>query len=256
MKKKFAVLTLAAALMAVPTFSFAAGSKGYYDNDSDDSSSSSSTTTTTTTSTTTTVGSAATAQNTQPGSGVSGTSVPTTTTEVHVAADGSTVSTTGTTVDKTGTTIGLVLTTTTTGTAVQSNNMGGTTIGSVTVSFVSGVTETQGLPTEVASQINSLNEGKSVAEVLGNVSGMDLTGYQAVGNTRAINAVDAATGLTNTPVEISMYVSAVDTVDMAAVYYDNNTGTWVAAPVVVDPVTKTVRFTIPGSCTVQLVKKS
>ena len=57
------------------------------------------------------------------------------------------------------------------------------------------------------------------------------------------------------PTEVVMVVDVPAGVEVAAVYYDNNTGRWVYVPVVVDPITKTVKLTVPGSCTLQLVKK-
>ena len=234
--KKLAVMALVVALAVVPTFSFAAGSKNY------GSSGGGSVVATTT--------------QTQTGAGTSGTSVPTTTTKVNVAANGTTVSETGTTVDKTGTSIGLVVdTTTSAGAQVVSNGKGGITIGTVDVHFANGEAETAGLPTGVVDKINKLNSGNTISDVLGAEAGVDLTGFTALGNTRAVIAADAATGLTNTATEIVMVVDVPAGVEVAAVYYDNNTGRWIYVPVVVDPITKTVKLTVPGSCTLQLVKK-
>lgn len=235
--KKLAALALVVAMVAVPTFSFAARSTS--------SSTSSSSAVVTTTTQTQTVG-----------TGTSGTSVPTATTKVNVAANGTTVSETGTTIDKSGTSIGLVVdTTTSTGTAVVSNGNGGITIGTVSVHFANGEAETAGLPTGVVERINKLNAGTAISEVLGTETGVDLTGFTALGNTRAVIAADAATGLTHTATEVTMVVDVPAGVEVAAVYYDNNTGRWVYVPVVVDPITKTVKLTVPGSCTLQLVKK-
>lgn len=237
--KRLAALALVVALAVVPTFSFAAGSKQH-------SSSSSNKVVVTT----------QTQVQAQVGTGVSGTSVPTTTTKVNVAANGTTVSETGTTIDKSGTSIGLVVdTTTSTGTAVVSNGMGGITIGTVNVHFANGIAETAGLPAGVVDRINKLNAGTAISEVLGAETGVDLTGFTALGNTRAVIAADTATGLTHTATEVVMVVDVPAGVEVAAVYYDNNTGRWVYVPVVVDPITKTVKLTVPGSCTLQLVKK-
>lgn len=237
-KNKIAVLALAATLAVVPTFSFAARSSSYDDRDD------------TTTSTTVSQGSSSSAQQ---GTGTSGTTTPSTKTDMVVASNGSVISTTGATNDKSGTTVGFVVGEA--GNATATSN-GGVKVGNVELSFATGSAETAGLPTEVVSKIDSLNQGKSLAEVLGNSTGVDLSGYTTVGNTRAVIATDATTGLTNTATEVVMYVNTVDSADMAVVYYDNNTGAWVYLPVVVDPVTKTVKFTVPGSCTVQLVKKA
>ena len=235
--KKLAALALVVALAVVPTFSFAAGSTSY----SSGSSSSSRPTVSATT---------------QAGTGASGTSVATTTTKVNVAANGTVVAETGTTIDKSGTSIGLVVDmTTSTGTQVVSNGKGGITIGTVDVHFANGEAETAGLPTGVVDRINKLNAGTAISEVLGTETGVDLTGFSALGNTRAVIAADAATGLTNTATEIVMVVDVPAGTEVAAVYYDNNTGRWVYVPVVVDPITKTVKLTVPGSCTLQLVKK-
>lgn len=238
-KKTLAVLALAAVLAVVPTFSFAARSSSV----SGGHSSSSGTTT----------------QNTavQPGAGVSGTSTASTTKELHVSTDGTVVTATGNTIDKSGTNIGLVVDTTiSTGVAVTSNNDGSISIGTVKIHFANGDAETAGLPADVVEKINQLNQGSAINDVVGTAAGVDLTGYTAVGNTRAVIATDSATGLTNTATEVIFHVASVDASEMAAVYYDNNTGKWVVVPVIVDPVTKTVKITVPGSCTVQLMKKA
>ena len=239
-KKKIAVLSLVVAMSIVPTFSFANRSKDYNNSSSDRPSSA--------TTSTTTVGAT--------GSGSAGTSVPTTGTEVKLAVNGTLVSSTGATTDKTGTVIGLVVgTKTTTGVERVSNGKGGINVGTVSVHFASGSAETAGLPTGVVAKIDKLNQGNSISAVLGNETGKDLSRYVRVGNTRAVIATDSTTGLTKTAAEIVLAVDVPNGVEMAAVYYDNNTGRWVFVPVVADPITNTVTVTVPGSCTLQLMKK-
>ena len=235
--KKLAVMALVAALAVVPTFSFAAGSKEYDEEE-----------TTTTTTSPTTVG--------EVSDTASGTSTPTTGVSVQVAANGEMVSATGVTVDKTGTSIGLVVATKTTdGVEIKADGKGGIQIGTVNVNFASGAAETAGLPETVVDKITKLNSGADLNEVIGTEVGVDLTGFKALGGTRAVVAKDAATGLTNTATEVVMQLDVKEGVQIAAVYYDNNTGRWVYAPVIIDPVTKTVKLTVPGSCTVQFVQK-
>jgi len=225
-------------LAVVPTFTFAYRSKDY----------SGSTTTTTTTTPTTTVGAV--------GSGSAGTSSPTTDTKVHVSSSGSIVSTTGATTDKSGTVIGLVVDAKTTeGKTIVSNNKGGVTIGNIGIHFADGVAETAGLPTDVVAKIDKLNQGGSVKDVLGNMTGIDLSGYEKLGNTRAVIVYDSTTQLTHTSTELFLHVDVKEGMEMAAVYYDNNTGRWVYVPVVIDPKSGTVKVVVPGSCTLQLIKK-
>lgn len=232
--KKLAVLSLTFALAIVPTFTFAAGSKEYSSNDSTSS---------------TTV-------STELGTGTSSASKPTTETAVHVSSNGTLISTTGSTTDASYTTISLVVgAKTSSGSVSVSNKEGGIKVDTVSVHFAYGIAETAGLPTEIVKQIDALNSGKSVKDVLGNSTGVDLSYYRPVGSTRAVIATDSVTGLTKTAAEIVMRVDAVDCADMAAVYYDNNTGRWVYVPVVVDLANKLVRMTVPGSCTIQLLEK-
>ena len=177
-------------------------------------------------------------------------------TEVKTLANGTVLSTTGETIDRSGTFYRLAINmNTSNGTSIVSDEIGGVAIGNVDVHFAAGEAETAGLPTGVVDRINKLNAGTAISEVLGAETGVDLTGFTALGNTRAVIAADAATGLTNTATELVMVVDVPAGVEVAAVYYDNNTGRWVYVPVVVDPITKTVKLTVPGSCTLQLVKK-
>lgn len=233
--KKAAVIGLAITMASVPTFTFAAGSKDYT------SSSTSSTTAT---------------QNNNIGTGSAGTSAPTKGTEVHVEASGTIITTTGSTNDKSGTVISLVIDTKTAeGKAVVSNKAGGVEIGALDVHFADGIAETAGLPNDVVAKIDKLNQGKSVSEVLGSTIDADLSRFVKVGNTRAVIVYDSATKLTKTATELILHVDVEMGAEMAAVYYDNNTGRWVYVPVTVDPVNNIVKLVVPGSCTLQLLKR-
>jgi len=232
--KRAAIIGLSVALTIVPTFAFAAGSKDYT------SSSTSSTTT----------------QNNNLGTGSAGTSEPTKGTAVHVEASGTIITTTGSTNDKSGTVISLVVDTKTTeGKAVVSNEEGGVEIGTLDVHFADGIAETAGLPMDVVAKIDKLNQGKPVSEVLGSMISTDLSRYEKVGNTRAVIVYDSVTELTKTATELILHVDVEMGTEMAAVYYDNNTGRWVYVPVTVDPANNIVKLMVPGSCTLQLLKR-
>ena len=234
--KKAAILILTVSFTMIPMFTFAYRSKDY-------SGSSSSTTTKTT------VGVV--------GSGSAGTSVPTTDTTVHVSASGAIVSTTGTTTDKTGTVIGLVVDTKTSdGKTITSNKKGGVTIGNLSIHFADGIAETGGLPTDIVDKINKLNHGGSIKDVLGSDIKTDLTCFEKFGNTRAVIVYDATTELTHTATELVLHLDVKPGMELAAVYYDNNTGRWEYVPVVIDLASSTVKVMVPGSCTLQLVKKA
>lgn len=231
--KTFVAVSLAAALVAVPTFTFAAKSKDYHSS-----------------------GTVSTTTSTQLGTGTSGTSLPKTEVSVHVATDGTMISTTGSTLDLSNTTMSLVVgAITEKGIVSKANEKGGIWVDTVSVHFATGIAETAGLPTGIVAQIDALNKGTAVSQVLGSSTGVELTQYRPVGSTRAVIATDSVTGLTKTAAEIVIRVDAIDCADMAAVYYDNNTGRWVFVPVVVDLVNKLVRLTVPGSCTLQLLEK-
>ena len=231
--KKLAAISLAVTLAAVPTFTFAANSKDYHSS-----------------------GTVSTVTSIQLGNGTSGTSQPKTEVSVHVATDGTMISTTGSTLDLSNTTMSLVVgAVTEKGVISKTNEKGGIWVDTVSVHFATGIAETAGLPTDIVAQIDALNQGKAVSQVLGNSTGVELVSYRPVGSTRAVIATDSVTGLTKTAAEIVIRVDAVDSADMAAVYYDNNTGRWVFVPVIVDLVNKLVRITVPGSCTLQLLEK-
>lgn len=217
MKKKiFIAMAVAAALAAMPVAAGASSSSS-----GRDSSGSSSSTTTTTTSATVQAGvaSGATLVSSQP--------------TVQVTESGAKVTVSSATKDATGTTIGLV----------------GETAASVAV----GTAETAGLPDGVVSTIKALNDAStSVSAVL---PGLGLDGFSGVGGTRAIIAKNVAGA--DAPTAVSLYVDTLPASSTVKVLlYNNATGQWtVLSDVAVDAATKTVNFTVPGSCTIKIVVK-
>lgn len=150
----------------------------------------------------------------------------------------------GTTKDSKGATVGLV-----------GNDAGNGTVSSdngASVSIATGEAETYGLSDTAKSEINALNSGKAPSEVIPNAG---LEGYASVGGTRAIVSQNAAGQ--DVATNVTLYVDALTAgKEVAVTYYDNNTGRWVVVKnVTFNASTKTVSFTVPGSCTVQVVAK-
>ncbi len=224
MKKKiFIAMAVAAALAAMPVAAGAAGS-------SHDSSSSSSTTTSSSSSTSAAgVASGSTVVSSQP--------------TVQVTESGAKVTVSAATKDATGTTMGLV---------GESAGNGAVASGDATVSVATGAAETAGLPDAVVSTISALNTSASLSSTL---PGLGLDGFSKVGGTRAIVAKNAAGA--DVPTDVSMFVDTLPAnATVTVVCYNNVTGQWMTITnVTVDAATKTVNFTVPGSCTVQIAVK-
>lgn len=252
MKKKFlAVLALAAALVIIPTFAFASQSKEAGSGGSGGGGGHSTVVTTNTpTATTSTI--------CANGTGPAGTCYRHSDVEVKTLADGTIISTTGATRDFSNTWFRLAINTTTSdGTPIVSNNVGGVAIGNVHVHFANDYAEIAGLPDYIAEDIKALNSGKTASEVLGTSTGVDLTGYERVGNTRAVILTNQTTGLTNTGTEFVLEVEPLNAAGTyAVVYYDNHTNLWNFMPVTVNPNTKLINMYLPGSCTIQLLRKN
>lgn len=150
----------------------------------------------------------------------------------------------GTTKDSKGTTVGLV-----------GNDAGKGSVSSdngASVSIATGAAETAGLSASAVNEIKSLNSGVAPSTVIPNAG---LEGYASVGGTRAIVSKNAAGQDVST--NVTLYVDALTAgKEVAVTYYDNNTGLWVVVKnVTFNASTKTVSFTVPGSCTVQVVAK-
>ena len=245
-KKLLATLSLILVLIMIPTFAFASKSREWDDKDHGSGSGSSS-------SSGTQAGAIC-----ELGSGPAGTCLCHPETVVKTLADGTMISTTGATRDKTETWYRLAINIkTSNGTDIVSNKTGGVAIGNVHVHFASGQAEIAGLPTQIATDIYALNSGKTVSEIFGNTLGVDLTGYTRVGGTRAVILTDQTTGLTNTGTEFVLDIAPMETTGtFAAIYYDNHTGCWNFTPVTVDPNTNLIKMYLPGSCTMQLLRKN
>ena len=240
MRKKILVaMAVAAAMAAMPVVAGAAGSSHYSGGGGGSSSSSSS-------SSTVTAGTGATTSTTTSTGSVTGTVATSAQTTVQVTESGAKVTVAGTTQDATGTTMGLV---------GESAGNGAVKSGDVTVSVVTGAGETAGLdainPTAI-STINALNSNADINTVL---PSLGLGGYAKVGATRAIVAKNAA-GV-DVPTTVEMYVSSLpaNVSEVAVVCLNNATGQWIKLTAQVDPATKKVTFTVPGSCTIQFRAK-
>lgn len=255
MKRKFlAMLSLVLVLALIPTFTFGAKSKENTGGGSSGGSSSGSV------STVVTPGSSAGLADglCVLGTGSAGTCWRHADTEVKTLANGTILSTTGATRDRSNTWYRLAINmNTSNGTAIVSDQIGGVAIGNVHVHFAANEAETAGLPAHIVANIDALNSGKTASEVFGTSIGVDLAGYERVGNTRAVILTDYTTGLTNTGTEFFVEVEPLDaTGTHAVVYYDNHTGLWNFMPVSVDPATKLIKMYLPGSCTIQLLRKN
>lgn len=222
-KKVFIAMAVAAAMAAMPVAAGAAGS-------SHDSSSSSSTTTSSSSSTSTAgVASGATVVSSQP--------------TVQVTESGARVTVAGATKDATGTTMGLV---------GESAGNGAVKSGDVTVGVATGAAETAGLPDAVVSTIKALNTSANLSNTL---PALAWTASARLGGTRAIVAKNAAGK--DAPTAVSMFVDKLPAnATVTVVCFNNATGQWMTITnVTVDAATKTVNFTVPGSCTVQIAVK-
>lgn len=237
-KKVFIAVAVAAALAAMPVVAGAVVSPSY-DNGSSDSGSSSSggsssksysSSSSASTGSTAGVASGATVVSSQP--------------TVQVTESGAKVTVSGATKDATGTTMGLV---------GESAGNGAVSVGEATVSVATGVAETAGLPEAAVSTILALNNSSAVLS--NTLPGLGLDGFAKVGGTRAIVSKNAAGADVAAPV--SLYVDSLPVNgQVKVVCYNNVTGQWtVLNDVKVDPATKTVSFTVPASCTIQIAAK-
>ena len=160
-------------------------------------------------------------------------------------ASGAKVTVATATKDATGTTVGLVGSTTENGKLKN---------GDVYLSVAVGTAETAGLPEGVVNTIKDLNDAsKSLSAVL---PGLGLEGFAKVGGTRAIVAKNAANQDVKT--DVSLYVDKMpaNVANLVIICYDNTTGKWTTIKdVKIDAATKTVSFTVPASCTVQIAVK-
>lgn len=225
-KKVFIAMAVAAAMAAMPV---AAGAAGSSPNSSSSSSSSSTTTSNSQATSNAGVASGATVVSSQP--------------TVQVTESGAKVTVSGATKDAIGTTIGLV---------GESAGNGAVKSGDVTVGVATGAAETAGLPDAAVSTIKALNSSASLGSVL---PGLGLEAFAKVGGTRAIVAKNAAGA--DVPTAVSMFVDKLPAnATVTVVCFNNVTGQWMTiSNVTVDAATKTVNFTVPGSCTVQIAVK-
>ena len=162
---------------------------------------------------------------------------------VQVTESGAKVTVAGATKDATGTTMGLV---------GESAGNGAVKSGDVTVGVATGAAETAGLPDAVVSTIKALNTSANLSNTL---PGLGLDGFSKVGGTRAIVAKNAAGK--DAPTAVSMFVDKLPAnATVTVVCFNNATGQWMTITnVTVDAATKTVNFTVPGSCTIQIAVK-
>lgn len=194
------------------------------------------------------------------GGGTSSSTAVITNSNTTVTVSSTGVKTTGATTSTNpgGSTIGVAVdTVTTTGQQVTTNSKGEAVIGDTAVGFANGTSATEGLPGGVVSEINQINDGKLLSEV---VKEIDLTGYHALTGTHAIVTMDANSGTVKTgAVEVSLYVPNLleNLTTVQVLFYDNATGKWQLIPVLkVDVQSKTITVSVPGSGTLSVVYKN
>lgn len=128
-------------------------------------------------------------------------------------------------------------------------------IGDAVVFFAVDNAETAGLPQNVVDEINKLNQSKDGSEVFPEQQN---TGYQKLGNTRALVLQSKSTGKADPgAVEITIKVNEMDsnTQSLVIKYYDNTTGKWVTIIPTFNAKTKKVTFKAPASGTYQIFWK-
>ena len=183
---------------------------------------------------------------------------PNASTTVTVGENGVKTTGVGTSTSANGSSIAVVVETTTpSGTPITVNENGEAVIGNKIVGFAGGNAATAGLPAAVVDTINAINSGRTLSEV---VTGVDVSGYNALTGTNAVATKNAATGaVEDTATEVVLYVpNLVDGLgNVSILYYNNATGTWMVIPATqIDPVTKLVYATVPGSGTLSVVYKN
>ena len=183
---------------------------------------------------------------------------PNASTTVTVGENGVKTTGVGTSTSANGSSIAVVVETTTpSGTPITVNENGEAVIGNKIVGFAGGNAATAGLPAAVVDTINAINSGRTLGEV---VTGVDVSGYNALTGTHAVVTKNAATGaVEDTATEVVLYVpNLVDGLgNVSILYYNNATGTWMVIPATqIDPVTKLVYATVPGSGTLSVVYKN
>ena len=140
---------------------------------------------------------------------------------------------------------------------VTTNDRGQAVVGNTALEFVQGNSgAVSGLPETVVNAINGINSGQPLNQVIPDI---DLTGYNALVGTHAIETKDAVTNTEKTgPVEVPLYVpNLVDGLgEVQVLFYNNLTGTWtVIQPNRVDAASKTIWFNIPNSGTLSVIYK-
>ena len=183
---------------------------------------------------------------------------PNASTTVTVGENGVKTTGVGNSTSANGSSIAVVVETTTpSGTPITVNENGEAVIGNKIVGFAGGNAATAGLPAAVVDTINAINSGRTLSEV---VTGVDVSGYNALTGTHAVVTKNAATGaVEDTATEVVLYVpNLVDGLgNVSILYYNNATGTWMVIPATqIDPVTKLVYATVPGSGTLSVVYKN
>lgn len=138
---------------------------------------------------------------------------------------------------------------------VTTNSRGEAVVGNTSVSFANGSAATAGLPTTTVEQINAINAGQSLAE---SVSDVNLTGYNALGQTMAIVTKNNTTGAVDDHVTalVNLYVpnllENLGTVQI--LFFNNATGRWeLLTPVNINAAAKQISVYVPGSGTLSVV---
>lgn len=133
----------------------------------------------------------------------------------------------------------------------------GKTYGDAVVNFpTDNHTATAGLPQTTVNQINSINSGANLADTIKDV---DLTGYNALGQTHAVVVTNKNTGAASLDsVLLTIYVPNLtqNAGTVQVLFYNNATGRWeLLTPEMNDYASKTVTLRVTGSGTLSVVYK-
>ncbi|MDO4438499.1 MAG: hypothetical protein Q4B86_03515 [Eubacteriales bacterium] len=112
-----------------------------------------------------------------------------------------------------------------------------------------------GLPENTVSQINGINNGQKLNELIKDV---DLTGYNALINTQAFIMEDTKGNVVTNPTSVSLNIPNLleGLNNVQILFYNNATGKWeVIAPTAVDFANKLVTVNLPGSGTLSVIYK-
>lgn len=210
----------------------------------------------------------------------SATNVNPNSTSIIVNADGVKITGVSTSTGQGGSVIAVAVNTTTeSGARIKVNSRGEAVVGDKIITFAKGDAATAGLGESVINDINGINSGRNLNEIikgfdltnyqvpivdgkitnLGKAPALDLTGYNALTSTHAVVTQDASTrAVSDTMTETVIYVpNLVEGLkDVSVLYYDNATGHWLLLPITkMDAKSKLVYVNVTGSGTLSVIYK-